>query len=279
MKPILKKLIPKHLRKVITNVLWNYKTRNFNSPKIVNVIDKCSNFDIEIRPENGYVDEYISLHKVWETHIGNILCSELHSNDVFIDVGANIGYFSLMASSIVGERGRVLSFEPLDNLFNQLSKSIELNSFNNIKLIKKACGNSIEEAVIGISQKNIGGSSIVNIDTFTQKQKISITTLDIELENVIDKLDFIKIDVEGYEYEVLLGANNLITKFKPKILLEFSPSIYLHKNEDLGLNILKFLKGHNYKITDLIKDEVILDVEYFITKNGSRQTDLFCVQS
>jgi FkbM family methyltransferase len=137
-------------------------------------------------------------------------------NDVVIDAGAWFGDFSAYSSS----KGAITyAFEPVKNNFYWLCKTVELNK--NIYAIKKGLGKSESEMVIMISNKNSGSSSIVKkeIDD-KKKKKISITTLDKFVEeNNLERIDFIKADIEGSERDMLYGAIQVMKKFSPKLAI------------------------------------------------------------
>lgn len=269
---LLKQIIPKKYHKRLSLIKWKFKVRKFTALEAVCISINNINFLIIIDPKNGYIDECIFLNKEWESHIARKIINELSINSVFVDVGANIGYFSLIAAKIVGPSGKVFSFEPLKRLVKQFSESADLNEFKCITIFTKAVGEQVGEAVIGTSVQNIGGSSLVSYDSQQNNERVIVTTLDSELSH-LDKIDLIKIDVEGFEYSVLLGAAKIIQKFKPKILLEFSPSFY--KNNE-GSEILKLLENFDYKIFDLQSGAAIHDVDIFLSEIKDRQTDLFC---
>lgn len=135
----LKKNIPQKYRKKLSFLKWKIKVLPFKDRQFVSIDDNGINFSILVDPNNGYIDEYIYLHKKWDQHISHALKFFLKEGDTFVDVGANIGYFSLFASQIVGPKGKVFSFEPIDFLVVMCQESMIENQQVNINLINKGC--------------------------------------------------------------------------------------------------------------------------------------------
>ena len=173
---------------------------------------------------------------------------------VFIDVGANIGYYSLAASSWVGKQGHVYSFEPLPKTNGYLKKNILLNGKENISIYPYACSSSNGKAkmVVGkesgwsrLGYKNEGDTvvKLITLDSFIQK-------------NNITSVDVIKIDTEGADFEVIKGATETIRKFKPVILLEVE---HIHNYGSSIEEAQEFFRAQGYD-TSLIKDVHSLDM-------------------
>jgi len=140
-------------------------------------------------------------------------------NDVVAEVGANIGAHTLVLSQIVGEHGRVYAFEPQRIVFQTLCANLAINSITNVECFHAAV--SIDEGFIRIPdirydiEGNFGG---FDLNKFNEGVKIPKVTLDSFLE--IQKLNLLKVDVEGMEYDVIVGAKNTIDKFKPVLYIE-----------------------------------------------------------
>ena len=167
---------------------------------------------------------------------------------VALDIGANIGIHSVVLSSEVGE-GRVYSFEAQRVVFNMLVGNIALNSLENVFCYHNAVSNQNELIDIptfdygkpmSFGSVEFGGAqneSIGQAPFFGACEKVPTIVLD---EVNFQQVNFMKIDVEGMEIKVLLGAKNLIDKFKPIILVE-----YLKSDKD---ELIYFLKNMDYKI-------------------------------
>jgi FkbM family methyltransferase len=171
----------------------------------------------------------------------------LKPGETFLDIGANIGIYSLVASKLVGRDGRVIAFEPVENIHNKLTLNKLLNDCDNLELRKTAIGSHIGQAEIYAVKQGIfrqGTSSLVVNENLTamgldkfEIQKIDVQSLDYLLSrNLLAAVDFIKIDVEGHEIEVLNGGLELLSKYHPVLLLEHS----LPRLEKLGISESRF---------------------------------------
>lgn len=168
-----------------------------------------------------------------------------------VDAGANIGYYTLLAASLVGERGRVYAFEPESESFALLVKSIEYNGFQNITAERAALAS--EEGITdpslpdrpdhhSTSSKN---SEETSREPATKGNAVRITTLD-RLSDC-KKIDLMKIHTSGSEQQVLRGAKNLIEKHHPRIIVSYVPKLW-RNDQDL----LNFLKMH-YEIFEVLQ--------------------------
>lgn len=159
----------------------------------------------------------------------------LGSGQVFYDVGAHTGYYSILASKLVGEKGFVYAFEPSQRNLSFLKLNLGLNSCKNVKIINACVGDRT-----GLVDFNSGPNSTMG-HIGKGDLKVKMVSLDYLFKNIINPPDLIKIDVEGAENLVLYGSRKLLKLFKPKILLA------IH-SEELYLQCSKFLKDLNYKV-------------------------------
>jgi FkbM family methyltransferase len=166
----------------------------------------------------------------------------LKEGDTFIDVGSSIGLMTLTASKAVGEKGQVFSFEPDKKRFINLSNSISINNSQNIKTFNYALGSADKEIFLN-SNLPTPRISKTNSDNVTRVKSKTIDTL--VKEECIQKISFIKIDVEGYELEVLKGAKQLLSSIEAPILcIECNTSLKEIKKSDILL-IFEFIKNCN----------------------------------
>ncbi len=231
-------------------------------------------FDILLSHKNGLVDDFIYTNGTWDEHILRLLKEHLTSESVFVDVGANIGFFSLYASRLCE---KVVSFEPIDFLHKQFSLSIERNNIENIEIRNKACGAQNAIAKINLVRGNIGASSIKLHNDSYESIDINVSTLDFEF--IKEKVDLIKIDTEGFEVEVFKGAQEIIKRDMPIIIFEFSPVLYEGQVPGSSLSLLQMITDLGYNILDARSRCLIDNKESFIKELliKSAQADLLCV--
>ena len=165
----------------------------------------------------------------------------LKKGDVVLDIGANIGYYALLESKLVGEKGLVYAVEPVISNFKLLEANIQLNNVRNIQSFQFAFGAEEAESEIYISDRcnwcTLNKVAIQN--RCIGSQKVSVESVDSFLENrVTPKL--IRMDVEGYEYEILQGMTETLEK-GVMLFMEVHPTTM--KSLD---GFFKILKHHGY---------------------------------
>lgn len=143
-----------------------------------------------------------------------VLRRTLHPGGVFVDVGANIGYYSLYASRLVGSSGAVLAYEPLPDAFAELAR----NAPPNVTVRRVAVGSRSGTIEFGVRDE--ADMSSFDIQGASSVLQVPLTTLDEALAE-LTRLDLLKIDVEGYEMEVLEGADTTIRRLRPTICFEY----------------------------------------------------------
>lgn len=235
-------------------------------------------FDIMLDPSNGGVDMDIFADKFYESRILEVLRDNLSKDAVLIDIGSNIGQHSLYCSYFCKH---VYSFEPIRKLHVQFSESIFKNCILNITALRYALGNEKKESPIYSTGTSIAASSLYRSKHKSHShaiENIKILRLDDSYQAMgIDRADLLKIDVEGYELEVLLGAKLFIQKYRPTILLEFSPYFYKKIDANISQKILDFLSSEGYSIADL--DEYTgkrVPIRTIDDLLGKDQTNLLC---
>lgn len=181
--------------------------------------DKRSNdyFDVVIKYDrnlyicvnsSSYIEWQIFFYGYYEKGIIDLF-KRLFKKDFYaFDVGANIGSYTLIMSSLVGENGKIIAIEPHPKIFEKLIENLSINRITNVQALQCALsdvsGNSILYSFTE-GNPNKGISSLGSLNHNSNKIQIQCKTLDeIMVEERISKLDFIKIDVEGYEYNVLI---------------------------------------------------------------------------
>lgn len=176
-----------------------------------------------------------------------------------VDVGAQSGVFTLMAKFLPNTNW--YAFEPDPVNYNLCLENIILNNINNVKLYSDALSNKIGKDIFNICNSHRGlntlGKNLLRFnESESQKIEVNLNTLD---NLFIDtKIDMIKIDTEGAEYDILIGAENLIKKYKPKILLEYYDDNLLQFNKSIkDLNLL--IEEYNYHIVWRSDDNVFIE--------------------
>ena len=174
----------------------------------------------------------------------------MRPGDCFVDVGANIGYFTLLASRAVGPSGRVLAFEPDPDNYRLLALNCKHNGCDNVTLFREALSDSDSSGRLYLSDSNRGDHTIYPTEGERQSQVIHLARGDTLLKSQDARPRLIKIDTQGSEYQVLLGLENMLAEQLEDlaVLLEFSPNSVRHTSaEPLAvLDLLESLQAHCY---------------------------------
>lgn len=181
-----------------------------------------------------------------------LLKEKILKDMIVIDVGANIGEITLVTSKLVEVNGRVVSFEPVQSIADQLAEHIQMNSLDQVLLHRKGLGKEeIKNMPIyqscgqDVADENFGLASLYG-DKNRQEllEYIHVTTLDRILESEkLTRVDLIKIDIEGGEYDCLLGARQLLEMHHPMLIIEvqeFSARQAGWSSEELFLYLEQF---------------------------------------
>jgi FkbM family methyltransferase len=166
----------------------------------------------------------------------SLLTKLLLPGQTFIDVGANIGYFSILAAKKVGSSGRVLAIEPEPHNFELLSQNVKINQLCNVTLANVALGESPGTAQLFCSPQNFGDHRLYADADSGDRQAVNATM--VRLDDLIDQygltsVDLIKMDVQGYECYVLAGMRRLLgTNRRLRVLTEFWPFGMRHAGSD-----------------------------------------------
>jgi len=190
-------------------------------------------------PEDRYIGQRIALGK-YEPYLSRLMLEQIKEGDVVIDVGANIGYYSMLFSKKVGEKGRIYAFEPDKTNYEILVKNIRENKLKNVKVIKGALGSKNSIKTMFKSADNLGDHRLFSDKlAISGYEKIKVYNLDNYLKKRKEKrkINLIKIDTQGWEPEVMLGAKKTIEKFRPTIFFEYWPWAY----KMAGLNKTKMM--------------------------------------
>ncbi len=141
--------------------------------------------------------------------------------DIFFDVGANIGVYTVLASKLVGGSGQVHSFEPLAEVNKLLRANVEKNDCNNVFVNLTAVGDKEGTTKIFVNEQNaLSSLGDTRRGKFLKSQDVEIVTLDSYARSAnVTKIDFLKIDVEGFEGHVLRGAENLLQRSSDVLIL------------------------------------------------------------
>ncbi len=172
---------------------------------------------------------------------------EVRQGDTVIDIGANIGYFTLLFARLVGPRGQVFAFEPEPINFELLRRNVELNGYCNVTLVPKAVSDASGTARLYLAEHKGDGRIF---DSHDGRGSIPIETIRLDdfLKDYEGRIDFIKMDIQGAEPAALRGMTKLLERHRQaRIILEFwpiglklfgeEPEAFLRSLTDLGFGL------------------------------------------
>jgi FkbM family methyltransferase len=207
---------------------------NITMPKLVSIQTQYGIFSVDTE-RDGAVAHHLASGGHQKELIG--LIGRLARPDaVFVDVGTHIGTISI---PVAGKVAKVISFEPSPITFATLSRNISLNKVGNIQVIMKGLGKSPSHATLEPLYRGDSGSQTLSVGDGA----IPITTLDVE----VPRADIIKIDAQGTELEVLLGASKLIAGSRPLIIVEIDLSFLRQHGVGVG-DLAAFFRTNGYRL-------------------------------
>lgn len=186
-------------------------------------------------------------YRSWEPHITRYLTRNLMSDDIFIDVGANLGFFTVVCAPLVS---RVISFEPVSLSHHYCRGNIALNRLANVDLFQ--CGLWSEDTTVNIKTdpSNMGGASISRDGSTFGVESIRCASLDAMIacgEVSVTRIAIIKMDIEGAELFALEGMKDSLEKFRPKIVMELNRPA-LARFDTTVADIWEFFNTRSYRL-------------------------------
>ena len=204
------------------------------------------------------IQRYLYLFGVWEPHMTRWLQRRLRPGDTFVDVGANIGYYSVLASGLVGSNGRVVAVEASPEFHRRLQQNVRLNACGNVRAVNAAVSDSRKTLTfILASSTNMGANSIVPYEgpaesTFETEARPLAEVLSAE---EITNARVIKIDVEGAEGGVVRGLAPALGRLRPnaEITVEVTPDRMKQLGDSVE-ELLESMQAHGFHTYRLAND-------------------------
>lgn len=250
-------------------------------PELVDLAD----FQLAVRPNDYFIGAAIARDRQYEPAVTAALRSLLKPGDLFLDVGANIGYFTMLGAILVGPAGRVLAVEPNRDNCDLMAQSIAANGFTNVTLYPYAAAEKAQRFQLDTAGAGSNGRIIDDspqaVPGSSPPNPVEAVALD-ELLAGLERLDVVKLDVEGAEPRALQGMQQLLERFRPEILLEFSPALIemtSHVRPEALLHLL-VTAGYELHLVGEEKGGVALTVAEMLARQetaGGSHLDLLAV--
>lgn len=242
---------------------------NARKPKLVELPD----FQLYIRPNDFFVGAYIARVKAYEPEVTKALRILLRPGQTFVDIGANIGYFTMLGASLVGDAGRVVAFEPNAENCELIELSKVANMFAHVELhayavAEKAQVFQLDTAGVGSNGRVIDDSpeAVPGSSPPQPVQAIALDQFPIDLPEI----HVIKIDIEGAEPRAIQGMIRTLKRHHPIILFEFAPNLIQMTSHIEPKVLLKQLEQLEYKLArpDNIDQRLTIEEILQTTSNG-----------
>lgn len=175
---------------------------------------------------DSVISENLIVNGIWEPYETKVITNLIKPDDIIYDIGANIGYYTILFSKLASGNGKVYAFEPEDKNFKLLKFNTKKNNCPNVINIEKGISNITGNARIYLHADNLGAHQIFKSSEKKKGSNIKLIRLDDFSENGNERIDFIKIDTEGAEFRVFEGMKSNILKNKAhiKVIFEFWPN-------------------------------------------------------
>lgn len=219
--------------------------------KVIRLL-KISSYKFKIWNDRSFFIDYDSFHSMWlvynyivDWEEFNLIQDYLNPSDDVADVGTNIGYYTIWMSSFINQEGKIHSFEPDEKNFKKLKNNIELNNLLTVK-----ANNIALSKIDGPIEFTVGLDGENSIATDNSKKSNIIQSRKFDtyfLENSIEKMSYVKVDIEGFELHFLNGAQDILENKKVEIFqLEINTQI---KNSGGSIEeLVEFIKQYDYSL-------------------------------
>jgi FkbM family methyltransferase len=224
----------------------------------------------------------LATHEVYEPFETALFKKEIKPGQTVLDIGANIGYYTLIAAKLAGPAGKVYAFEPDPDNFALLKKNTETNGYANAVLVNKAVSDKTKTAKLFLNKTNKGDHRLY--DSKDGRSFISIQTVKMDdfFKKTDKKINFIKMDIQGSEAGAMEGLKILIRKNpRLKLITEFWP-YGINQAGYSAARYLGTLKKLEFKIFEISEKEKTLRPAQFekilkrCTIQNRNYTNLFC---
>lgn len=262
--PSFKKQLLTYLVKLLPTQLLGGLQRSLPSNSFVNNLMRLSvsDRDVEIvegigaglKFNGGLGNADFALGK-YEFPLQQTLASHLKPGGVFYDIGANIGFFSIIGAKLVGDTGKVYAFEPVPDNAAKIRHNARLNNFSQITVIEKAVSGSTGKGELLLT-RNIGGHTLTSADRPPDVQS-SMTVDLVSIDDLIARGELtpptlVKVDVEGAELDVLQGMRQTLAQYQPLVVYEIDAK-QEEAFERKQQAVADFLQSQSYQIQPIEK--------------------------
>lgn len=206
------------------------------------VLVQLPEFKMYVRLDDWLIGARIFLRRRYEAYAAEVMRAYLKPGQTVLDLGANVGYYTLLAAMIVGKAGKVIAFEPLADNCDLIRKSLAVNHFTNVTLYPFAVADT--QSTVGVTREESNG--MIVRDTRAASERVRAVALDAFLDK--PRVDVIKMDIEGAEGLALNGMRELVRANHPIVFTELHPQALLTVSRMSAEDYLDAWRALGYEI-------------------------------
>lgn len=212
-----------------------------NDKRVVKTIDGIT-YELDLAET---IDSSLYYSGTFEADTERAIVDRLGPGMNALDIGANVGYHTFRIARAVGPQGRVVAVEPMSSARARLVRNLELNDFQNITIAPVA----LSEVESGVQPLAFESSYRLDGETQLVTEPVQVTTVDVLVEDSgLEHVDFIKLDVDGYEGKVFRGAAKTLARWHPALVFEISPGAMAAVGDD-AVDLVAQLDQLGYSLT------------------------------
>ena len=245
------------------------------------LVDLPDGYKIYASPSDPHVGSHVVTAKMYEPNVSQIFRSNLSSGMNVLDIGANIGWFTFLSRHLVGPSGKVTAIEAGPANIQMLLKSNKINAWqDNVEIIFGAASDSFETLVYSA----VGSNGMVNSLSDIPDPLAGNPVMSFPIEKIVDdntRWDFVKIDIEGFEWKAISGMQSIIERDHPKFVIEFCPEAIQNNSDIAAEEFLSYFVKLGYSLS-VIGDNKLIDFEKnsdsllkYYQSSGREHLDLF----
>ncbi|MCS7224405.1 MAG: FkbM family methyltransferase [Armatimonadetes bacterium] len=207
-------------------------------------------YDLLVDSNDAGIGKELRRYGVHEPALISVLPLFVHEGDTVLDIGANIGYYAVFLSRLIGENGVIVCVEPHPNNFDILLRNLQLNRVKNAIALPLAVSNRKGQAELFVSSWSNWHSLLETVTPRASRIPVTTTTIDDLAQQVNRPVNLIRMDIEGYEFLALEGGRRTLERDKPTLVVEIHPN--LQASSDIIAQHLQFLSSLGYESEFLI---------------------------